>query len=136
MPKRIKKAAVDLDEIVTVGEGADAIENWYEGFDVLDEIKERLWDGPELDWDRIAGDLAAYPEFLDQLDELDPLEEGALLELFEKFPGAGRSSSFYDQGSPGCSGFDLQVFVTRRNLTYVQKAFSALLKAIEDQLEK
>jgi len=92
-----------------------------------------LFEGPELEWDKIEANLAQYSEFVGHLDGLEGEKE--LLELFEKFPGASLSSSFYDHGSPGCSGFYLEAVVKRRHLEYVQDAFSALLKAIEGQLK-
>jgi hypothetical protein len=56
-----KKAAVDLDEDVKVGEGDDFITDWYEGFDVIDEIQACLFEGFESEWDKIEADLAQYP---------------------------------------------------------------------------
>jgi hypothetical protein len=93
-----------------------------------------LWDGPNLEWDKIEGEVSAYPEFLDHIEGLEGKRD--LLGLFEKFPGASLSRSFYDHGSPGCSGFYVEAFVTRRHLEYVQNAFSALLMAIDGQLAK
>ena len=56
-----KKAAVDLNEDVKVGEGDDIITDWYEGFDVIDEIQACLFEGFESEWDKIEADLAQYP---------------------------------------------------------------------------
>jgi hypothetical protein len=43
-----KKAAVDLDEDVKVGEGDDIITDWYEGFNVIDEIQACLFEDLNL----------------------------------------------------------------------------------------
>src|SRR5271165_6630644 len=111
MPKR--KASVDLDKDIKVGEGDETINDWHHGLNVIDEISARLWNGPELDWVKVGRDLTAYPEFVDSLEGLEGKQD--LLDLFEKFPGASLCRSFYDHGSPGCSGFYLEAFVTRRN---------------------
>jgi hypothetical protein len=101
MPKRARKAAVDLDEAIKVGEGDETISDWYHGFDVIDEINMCLWDEPELEWEKIADELTAYPEFADRLEGLEGEQDP--IRLFEEFPGANIAHCFYDHGSPGCS---------------------------------
>jgi hypothetical protein len=71
---------------------------------------------------KIADELTAYPEFADRLERLEG--EQVLLKLFEEFPGASIAYSFYDHGSPGCSGFYVEAFVTRKHLAYVEKALA------------
>jgi len=92
-----------------------------------------LWELPaDFEWTKIERELSSYSEFVDGLEALEGKSD--LLKLFEKFPGASLCHSFYDHGSPGCSGFYLEAFVKRRHLDYVQNAFTALLKAIDSQL--
>jgi len=134
MPKRERKAAVDLDEDIKVGEGTKQSATGTMGLMSSMKINTRLWDAPELEWEKIESALTAYPEFAGRLEGLEGKQD--LLKLFEKFPGASLSNSFYDHGSPGCSGFYLEASVTRKHLEYVQNAFSALLMAIDTQLGK
>jgi hypothetical protein len=130
-----RKTAADLNEDIKVGEGDETISDWNHGFDVVDEIDERLWELPaDFEWTKIERELSSYSEFVDGLEALEGKSD--LLKLFEKFPGASLCHSFYDHGSPGCSGFYLEAFVKRRHLDYVQNAFTALLKAIDSQLEQ
>jgi hypothetical protein len=134
-PMARKSKAVDLDEDIKVGEGDETITEWQHGFDVIDEIAERLWElPPEFEWEKVSPKVTGYPEFINALERLEGKRE--LLELFEKFPGANLCQSFYDHGSPRCSGFYVEAFVKQRHLDYVQKAFAALLDAIDDHLEE
>lgn len=129
-----KTTQLDLDEDIKIGEGDETIVDWYHGFDVIDKLNERLWDAPEIEWSKIEACLTAYPEFVNRLEGLEDKRD--LLKLFEEFPGASVCHSSYDHGSPGCSGFYLEAFVTKRHVEYAQNAFSALLEAIDGQLEK
>jgi hypothetical protein len=68
MAKR-KRKAVDLDEDIKVGEGDETITDWKHGFDVIDQIDDRLWElPPEFEWEKVGRHLTAYPEFLAALE--------------------------------------------------------------------
>ncbi len=64
MSKRKRKAAIDLDEDIKAGEGDQTISDWEHGFDVIDEIGERLWDFPlELKWKKLGATLLRTQSF-------------------------------------------------------------------------
>jgi hypothetical protein len=74
---------VDLDEDIKVGERDEIITDWAHGFDVTEEIAERLWKLlPEFEWKKVGPNLTAYPEFAGALGRLEGRRE--LLDLFEK----------------------------------------------------
>jgi hypothetical protein len=72
MANRKRKAAIDLDEDIKVGEGDETISDWYHRFDVIEEIDWRLRKlPPEFEWEKVGRGLTAYPEFLGALERLE-----------------------------------------------------------------
>jgi hypothetical protein len=71
-----------LNEDIKVGGGDETISDWNHGFDVVDEIDERLWELPaDFEWTKIERELSSYSEFVDGLEALEGKSD--LLKLFE-----------------------------------------------------
>jgi hypothetical protein len=119
---------------IVVGNGDDRVENWYKGFDIIDEIAdciESAWDKKiELDWPLIFGQI----EGLQDLVGFKPEGQRDLLEILEMLGDVYVSWQGWDAGAPGLSGCWCEVGIRQGDVEKVWTMLNELLKHLRNIL--
>lgn len=103
------------DSYVLVGEGAGCIENWYEGFDVFDDIVDCIENSMkrdiELDWPSIFSQIEGLQHLAQK--GLQPEGQADFLEALDMLPGAAVEREGWDSDAPGMSGVWYEVHISK-----------------------
>jgi hypothetical protein len=118
---------------IVVGHGDGCIEDWYEGFDVVDEIADCIESSMEreieLDWPSILNQVEGLRDI-----GLQPEGQRDLLELLDMLPGVYVSWEGWDAGAPGLSGWWCEVGVRQGDVEKVWTMLNNLLQHLRNML--
>ena len=121
---------------IVVGHGDGCIDDWDEGFDVVDEIAdciESAWEKKiEFDWFSIFNQIEGLHDAAEK--GLQPEGQRDLLELLELLPGVYVSWQGYDHGAPGMSGWWCEVGIRQGDVEKVWTMLNNLLQHLRKML--
>jgi hypothetical protein len=121
---------------IVVGHGDGCIDDWDEGFDIVDELADcidRSYDKKiELDWPSIFSQIEGLHDAAE--GGLQPEGQRDLLELLELLPGVCVSWQGYDQGGPGMSGCWCEVAIRQDDVEKVWTMLNNLLQHLRNIL--